>query len=95
MTDLTKLYKSEEQWCKGIGDGSCSCIVQRMLQLNYPGTLHTKIQRAAQALFPNRGGTKGHSEYYSFVAFNDHPDTTFADVQAVLKRAQELLEAAT
>jgi hypothetical protein len=60
----------------------------------------TYIGMAIERLFPDRvvylsaGRHYGASKAVSLVQFNDHPDTTFADVRAVVLLSEELAKTA-
>lgn len=94
MTDLTKLFDGPEQWCKGVSSSPSPRCILNQLNLKIPlqsSELMDAVDQSARELFPSRA--KG-SKSAAGIHFNDHKNTTFADVQAVLKRAQEIQEAA-
>ena len=63
----------------------CFCgfgAIQHVLDTeNEPDPLSVLLTDAAREMFPDRVGER------SFAAFNDHPDTTHADVLAVFDKA--------
>lgn len=78
-----------DQWCKielERSDGA-HCIMGALWHCQAQS--HNKVRQsilvAIQQLFPDRL----HAE--SVMCFNDHPDTTHADVMAVISRARALL----
>jgi hypothetical protein len=88
MTDLTKLYDDERKWGKGPGH----CIIDQIFHeglIGGPDPVVLALRKACQEIFPDRVG--GPDGIFKVIDFNDHPATTFADVQVVLRRAQEIL----
>jgi len=96
---LTDLFKGPEQWCKGrfarnikgesVQPDSVEayqwCVMGRWLILATKEPFNPLLQ-ACNELFPTRKST----DFGTMSSFNDHPDTTFDDVQAVLERAEQI-----
>lgn len=64
---------------------NCFCLLEGIRQVitmdaHRRATLREKIKLAIQKLFPER--------INGIIGFNDHPDTTFADVQAVIREVE-------
>ena len=80
-----KLYETitAENWKKGgIGVGPTHCLVGHLIYSEADPSVVMPIHQAIRTLYPERvEGSR------IMVAFNDHPDTTFEDVQRVLKFA--------
>lgn len=86
-----KLYEriTAENWHKGSMFGpqpGQACLMGHMIW-GIPECVSTdtceRVRNAIGVLYPERGGATGKS----MAGFNDHPDTTFEDVQRVLKFA--------
>jgi hypothetical protein len=89
----SELLSSPEKWTKGADarnsngnivytnsdDASCFCLRGAVIlcRISLP-TARTKLRAALTKLYPT---------FSDYVDFNDHPDTTFEDVQKVLKEA--------
>jgi len=76
-------------------DANCWCLVGGTSHLvpDYEdlSPAMKKLRAACEALFPSRSiiRTANSDKYYVSVSnFNDHPDTTFADVQAVIQHTE-------
>ena len=81
-----KLYEkvTRDNWIKGsVGNGDKHCLVGHIWDMR-PLVNVRPLYDAIKMLYPERvGGIGGRT----IAAFNDHPDTTFEDVQRVLKFA--------
>jgi hypothetical protein len=93
---IQELLNSEEKWTKGLSarrfDGesvapldpsACRWCLVGAAQYCYPSNASNivlRLRRIAQARFPDR--------FYTFLTqFNDHENTTFADIQMIIKEA--------
>ena len=87
-TKWTKSYDAVDKYGNPIGPCShnaCKwCLAGVVIKMTGVRSLPIllKLAKAAAKLFPERGGL---NFYYNISEFNDHPDTTFEDVQQVIK----------
>lgn len=74
---------------RDIDEAACMCLSAKVRHLNIPRlTAFSKISDAIQTLFPDRYLSIPYSSPEDVVVyFNDHPDTTPADVLAVCEEA--------
>lgn len=103
MKKLSELLTDESKWCKealgrladgticeaaNLSDAVSNCLLGAVCKI-YPDEtparidLIQKLRKAHHKLFPDRS-----CEFQSIFEFNDHPDTTFDDVQAVIKEVE-------
>lgn len=90
--DLTKLYTHPDQWMKNAFSNStrtAHCLMGSLLNPNGLGLVGT-IAKAIHQLFPERSSCGVYPGCVEVARFNDHPDTTFEDVQKVLQQAEYL-----
>ena len=87
-------YLTEERWvnhspapCEGKECLATAIGTVFMDEDLYP--YNTAVERAAVELFPERSNRGRLGSNY--VYFNDHPQTTYADVVQVMQRAEELM----
>jgi len=81
---------TEDQWGKGrTFDAGRACLLGHLYLSGRRGVFSGHLYRSVSALFPERTGALG-----VVAGFNDHPDTTFEDVQLVWKHAVHALEEA-
>ena len=90
-TEVTPLSLwSEEDWCKGRPrDSNLECLgtaVGRFCGGTALWASWSAINQAAARLFPTRCVEHGHRLCIA-AQVNDHPDTTWADIQAILREA--------
>jgi hypothetical protein len=99
---LQELFDCPDRWVKGAlstrrggwgfidylhkGPGNCFCLLGAIQQV-YPldeTQIRNRCLAAIKEQFPNRY----QSEYYSgIVDFNNHPETTFSELRAVIEKA--------
>ena len=79
---------TEDQWGQGrtFGAGR-ACLLGHMSRAGRRGAFAGYLLISIRALFPERTNDSA-----VVAAFNDHPDTTFEDVQLVWKHAVHALE---
>lgn len=88
--DLTPLdVLRRDGWCKQIwrDEQGRHCLMGAFLEVygeNNTWVGYSEVQDVVREQFPDRGGLAGACE----ILFNNHPDTTFADVELVLEKAQ-------
>jgi hypothetical protein len=109
ILSITKLLAEEEHWTQRafartktgrvIGPytkgAACWCLegaVYHVTKDEASAASFIALRGAVTELFPERG-VPSDGIGISIAAFNDHPDTTHADVLRVLARAQELEQA--
>lgn len=101
MTRLSSILTGPDKWCKGSSardeDGNpvlttsrSACmfciggaIAKISSGINNKFLIRNKISKSIRKLFPGRGGQM--HDVIEIEAFNDHPDTTFEDVQKVIE----------
>jgi hypothetical protein len=93
-TEVTPLSLwSEENWCKGIppSGSNLECLVTAVGRFCGGTALWASwsaINQAAARLFPTRCVDRDDDSDLCIAAqVNDHPDTTWADIQAILREA--------
>lgn len=85
LSEYFKLHPGS--WVKEIGtEGVCGCLVTgpahfKEVNLTHPGHYFKNVRESIKKFFPGRGS--------GLLAFNDHPETTLAEVIAVLEDAGE------
>lgn len=85
IEDIRARLDGGRKWCKGKGwDGDKICLVEAVAAKGHAGLLYL-LGGVIQERHPHRA--RG-----SIVAFNDHPDTTYADIDAVLDEMSQRWE---
>lgn len=101
--NLRNLFKDASQWTKGAdartGNGDnvgnedplavCWCLGGRLGGVDDEGPEWAAVRQAIREMFPER------YHHGMVFKFNDHPDTTFADIQKVCDRAQQIMQGFT
>lgn len=101
-TSLKELFDCPARWIKKALSGrrdsmgfvnldcsqeaNCFCLVGGIRHIyRFGGGHRERLDVAVRKLFPNR--VMRYSIYDSVVSFNNHPDTTFADLRKVIEDA--------
>ena len=83
---------TEDQWGQDLMHDEATgkrCLLGHLYLSGRRGVLSGYLHLAVRALFPERV-----NDFAVVTGFNDHPDTTFEDVQLVWKHAVHALEEA-
>jgi hypothetical protein len=93
LLEATKAALTPDTWVKGnsqpwVGDDACLAVAfLRVTRTTWPCTSMDVLADVIREQYPDRIPTGSYSNACNVFEFNDHPDTTLADVHAVIEKA--------